>query len=47
MTLPALDPEGLAEVALMLHIGGGAAALVTGFTALAAPKGRRVLRAED
>ena len=45
MTLPAPSLEGLAQAALMLHIGGGAAALVTGFTALAAPKGRRLHRA--
>lgn len=45
MTLPALSLDGLAQAALMLHIGGGAAALVTGFAALAAPKGRPIHRA--
>lgn len=45
MTLPALSLDGLAQTALILHISGGAVGLVSGFAALAAPKGRRVHRA--
>lgn len=44
MTLPAFNPESLAQAALVLHIGGGAVSLVSGFAALAAPKGRRIHR---
>lgn len=45
MTLPAFSLDGLAQAALVLHISGGAVGLVSGFAALAAPKGRRVHRA--
>ncbi len=45
MTLPALSFEGLTQTALIIHIGGGAVSLVSGFAALAAPKGRRIHRA--
>lgn len=45
MTLPVFSPESLAQAALVLHISGGAVGLVSGFAALAAPKGRRMHRA--
>ncbi|MDP3803583.1 hypothetical protein [Brevundimonas sp.] len=45
MTLPAFSLDGLAQAALVLHISGGALGLVSGFAALAAPKGRRLHRA--
>ncbi|HYC98225.1 hypothetical protein [Brevundimonas sp.] len=45
MTLPVFSLDSLAQTALVLHISGGAVGLVSGFVALAAPKGRRVHRA--
>ncbi|HYC75170.1 hypothetical protein [Brevundimonas sp.] len=44
MTLPAPSLDSLAQMALVIHVGGGAVSLVSGFAALAAPKGRRIHR---
>jgi len=45
MTLPAPSLDTLAQTALVIHIGGGAVSLVSGFAALLAPKGRPIHRA--
>lgn len=46
MTLPVASPDGLPflQAALILHISGGAVGLVSGFLAVAAPKGRPLHR---
>lgn len=46
MTLPVPSPDGFSflQAALVLHISGGAVGLVSGFVAVAAPKGRPLHR---
>lgn len=46
MTLPVASPDGLSllQVALIVHVSGGAVGLISGFVAVVAPKGRPVHR---